>query len=147
MKSEGFGHQPDSVFRTNPKKAARFVKRLPTAVDEDELAIALRLFDEIPASETSAKVKKRNYSLESRMFKFDNLLLAPCKNLIDEVETLFESLDFDMQLSRFLRNRYVEQIKNDAHLNRQRAYLYLCKKLVREKDRFIEYIKQETSVS
>lgn len=141
-----FGHRPDSVFKTHPKKAVKFVMDLPSAVDKDELAIALTLFDEIPASATCIKAKKQNQSLESRVSKFENLLLAPCKVLIDDVEQLFVSFDFDIQLKKFLRKKYAERIDNDAHLNRQRAYLHMCKKLVREKERFLEHIEQQTLV-
>lgn len=125
----------DRMFIDHPRVALQYIKAMPFAIEPDEIDMVLDTIKE--AEGDTLNVPLGGTRLIE--LKFEKYLDMPCSKYTNEVSGLVESLDFDMQLQQFLPADLVKSTDDDDEVNRQRAYVILCQKLLKEKDRFLEF--------
>lgn len=128
----------DSSFLNYPKQILLFVETMPHAIEADEVGIALEIFKE-------AAGRKSNEALavnRSAVNDFRRYLQMPCSNFVTMTSGIYQSLDFDLRLRKFIGDDIAEATDMDDEVNRQRAYLLMCKKLVNEEKYFSEFYEE-----
>lgn len=130
------GISVERAFLTHPKESYEFISKMPHAMEEDEMDIAQTLFDR----QSGGSMNYRADGSDLRVYKFDKYLRKPCLGYINLLMDLFESLDFDLRLRRFIPEDIVRATDNDDIVNETRAYLNMCMKLVNEKQRFASFL-------
>lgn len=126
----------DASFKNYPKQILEYVRNMPHGVETDEIAIALDVFKEAAGKKAFRMTEQTN---RSAVDDFQRYLHIPCTNFITMTTGIYQSLDFDMKLRDLLDRNLVKATDTDDEVNRQRAYLMMCKKLVDEKKYFVEF--------
>lgn len=127
----------DSVFRDSPSEALEFFDSTENAIEEDQMVIIL---DRLSKAKLTSSFKIPYDGTDENIHRFEKFVRTPCSNYIDATSDLLESLEFSMKLRPYLPKEVVSMIDNDQNVYRLRAYYSMCKKLVKEKDRFVQLL-------
>lgn len=124
----------DKVFEQHPIEAIEAIKRMPNAIEWDEMYTAqANLKYGVANSSTEPSVEG---SISKVSFNYEKSVKVPCTNFMHMVSGIFESLNFDLQLRSFVPHESIEQSDLDSVINRQRAYYLMCEKALQQEQRF-----------
>lgn len=132
FKAANFGGQPATVvqiFQRDPQGALNLVKRMPFAIEEDEVEVAKRFLDTVS--------QRRSFTCSSdrvRTVQHKAYLRTPCSHFIGMAKSAVDSLDFDLQMEQFIASGLMDAIRADGAVHRMRAYYSMCTKLVNQVD-------------
>lgn len=143
MRKQHFGpsQELDQIFLEYPEEALEFVHRMAHAIEPDDGVNALVGLEESvhesgKGSDASESDNLANDESAETMHKFQKFVLKPCNEYILFVSGIFESLDFDLQLKKFISEELIENL-NQNMFNKNRAYLMMCRKVIQETDRYV----------
>lgn len=121
MKNKYFaGKYIDRVYAKYPNEALSFVRDMPRVLESDNKAIALNFFDSKSAMVANKKIVSP--------------IEQPCKGFIDMVANTFESLDFDMQVLKYVPS----DIDTSYLFSRERAHYLMCKRPIEDRERYLQ---------
>lgn len=138
MKQVNFGDGKPiaQIFSEHPKTALELVKTMRNALEEDELSIGAEIFNNLASS--SWDVPKNGTDI--RIFNFNKYVMKPCDDHVTAVRSIIESLDFDLQLRRFIPEPLVRSTDQDGEVNKHRAYFSMCNKAITGSDRIAQLL-------
>lgn len=126
----------DQIFNQHPRGALDLVEKMPHAIEEDEIEMAQEFLD--AESEKKSIGTMSTYRLRNLQYEVE--LETPCSDYIGYVMHTFDSLDFDLQMEQYISSGVMEAARRDGEISRMKAYFLLCRKLINERNRFIEFI-------
>lgn len=135
----------DMVFTWYPKDAVDQVKDMQHAVEDNEVDLVINFLDGTPQSVVQY-VADQHFPEEAgsaRVSKFKGCLVGACIVFNRLVFLWYESLDFDMKLRDHIPALTIEMVELDLEVNKLRAFHYMCRKMLDEKERIIELINRQ----
>lgn len=134
----GEGKPVDEIFREQPKAALELLKTMPNALEEDEVGIAAEIFQDQPSCSWDVPTQGTDVGV----YYFNKFVMKPCDDYISLVGKIIESLNFDLQLRRYLPEALVNATDHDSEVNKNRAYFFMCDRAVVEGDRIKRLLKR-----
>lgn len=135
-----FAHRFSSnILLDTPKRGLELIENMSHGIEADEVDIVLEFVQRIGATQFLLDV--HNNGLDEIGYIFEKELLNRCDTYILMMSPVFGLIDFDMQLKGYLSREVVDQIEYNPAVAQQRAYYVMCKKLVQEKDRFMQFLR------
>lgn len=116
-------------------RALAHIERMPLAIEEGEVEIVKQVLDAMHARRLSEPREGQVRTMQHEAF-----LVIPCSSFIDKVRETIESLDFDLQLGRFIAPRSMDAVLKDEQIHRVRAYYSICRKVVDHAERTLKLI-------
>lgn len=129
--------QVDVAFRDFPEQAMRLLAGGENAIVYEEMDIIL---DHLSKAAANSSFKVPYDGTDANIHKFDKFARTPCLNYIDATLDMFESVEFSMQFDPYLPRHLVRSFEEDNIVYRLQAYCIMCKKLVAERDRFVQLL-------
>lgn len=121
----------DRAFIKRPKESMLFVMGMQTAIEPEELEIYASVF-----SNNSTAPAGRAYI--NSYAGFNDRVLQPCRDYHNQIRGIYNSMDFDLKLRRFVPPEIVRMTAFDDIVSRLRSYLYMCRKLLDENSKIID---------
>lgn len=131
----------DLVFLLDPEGTLNTVKDMEYAIDGKEIGLILEFLNK---QDKITPMSKRDS--DWRVTAYEKYLDRPCLMYDSMIYHLIESLNFDLRLKRFIDKQIIDRIERNHEIAKHRAYFHMCKKLIKEKYRFVHFINQETSI-